>query len=200
MRSDKKERGISSDMGFWHNGGFFYSVKGHVVKWWQQVILPVLHINNDQRKNKDNRQADPQLYSEKAENETLAVNNGIKQEGAAAIQNKQPDDLELARQKAKQMQREEEERRQREIERLKREADEQAQIASIMNANKVDVDAFIKAGKESRNAEAENRKKQEEMNRAQEIIDRLNKEAKEDEAKKLAEIEAAREKAKETFG
>lgn len=188
-------------MGFWQSGGFFSSVRGHVVKWWQQVILPVLHINNDQwRKRKENQQI---IYSKKPEKESLVTDDRAEQKSIAGIQNEQPDDLELARQKAEQMQREEEERRQKEIERVRREADEQAQIASIMNANKVDVDAFIKAGKASRNVETdktEDRKKQEDMERAQEILERLNREATEDEAKKLAEIEAAKQKAKETFG
>lgn len=185
-------------MGFWHNGGFFSSVKGHVIKWWQQIILPVLHINLEQRRASGKIQADQQLLHQEetvkesskpvlTENETIGITEG------------QMDDVELARQRAEQVRREEELRRQKELEKLKNEAQEQARINSIMNANKVNINAFIKEGEENRNAEEEERRRQDEERRAQEIIDRLNREAAEDEAKKQAEIEAARQEAKEKF-
>ena len=183
-------------MGFWHSGGFFSSVKGHVIKWWQQVILPVLHINLERGSASDTVQADQQIMQDKVESaevpeHTLAGNKAVDTPQSST------DDLELARQKAEQVRHEEELRRQKEMERLKTEAQEQARIASIMNANKVNINAFIKEGEENRNAGEAEKKRQEEMRRAQEIIERLNREAAEDEAKKQAEIEAAKQKAEE---
>ena len=97
----------------------------------------------------------------------------------------------------------------KEIEEARRQAQEQERIATIMNANQVNLKAFIEAGKASREAvkasskqeamSEEELQKQEEMRRAQEIIDRLNREAAEDEAKKQAQIEEAKKKTKETF-
>ena len=73
-----------------------------------------------------------------------------------------------------------------------------------MNANKVDVNSFIEQGKnaaqQAEKKAADEAKAAEEMRRAQEIIDRLNREAAEDEAKKQAELEAAKAAAAEKFG
>ena len=99
-------------------------------------------------------------------------------------------------------------KKQKEIEAARRKAEEQERIDSILNANKVNVDVFIEEGKSGRgNTETlcnekneDEAKKQEELQRAQEILDRLNREAAEDEAKMMEEIEKAREKAKEHFG
>lgn len=183
-------------MGFWHSGGFFNSVKGHVIKWWQQVILPVLHINLEHKNTSGTIQNDQQIMQGKMET-TEVSEYALTGSEVVDITQSQTDDLELARQKAEQVRREEELRRQREIERLKAEAEEQARIASIMNANKVNINAFIKEGEENRNAGEAEKKRQEEMRRAQEIIERLNREAAEDEAKKQAEIEEARKMAEE---
>ncbi len=130
---------------------------------------------------------------------------------------------------------EKEQKRRKEIEEAKKKASEEARIAAIMNANKVDVNAFIEAGKAAKeeiaarkadekarreaaeeiakevqpatavktavDEELEKKRKQEEdIRRAQEIMDRLNREAAEDEAKKQAEIDAAKEEAKKQFG
>ena len=99
-------------------------------------------------------------------------------------------------------------KKQKEIEAARRKAEEQERIDSILNANKVNVDVFIEEGKSGRgNTETlrseendDEAKKQEDLQRAQEILARLNREAAEDEAKKMEEIEKAREKAKEHFG
>lgn len=183
-------------MGFWHSGGFFSSVKGHVIKWWQQVILPVLHINLEHRNTFGTEQNDQQIMQGKMESAKVSE-YALTGSEAVDVPKSQTDDLELAKQKAEQVRREEELRRQREMERLKAEAEEQARIASIMNANKVNINAFIKEGEENRNAGEAEKKRQEEMRRAQEIIERLNREAAEDEAKKQAEIEEARKMAEE---
>lgn len=108
---------------------------------------------------------------------------------------------------------EEERKKQQEIEEERRKAQEQERIDSIMNKNKVNVNEFIEEGMNGRSSTntmhsdgkdiitgGDEEKKQEELRKAQEIIDRLNREAAEDEAIKAAEIEKAREKAKEQFG
>ena len=107
--------------------------------------------------------------------------------------------MEYARQRAEQLRREQEHIRQQEIERLRKEQQERERIAAIMNANKVNVNAFIQEGREARQHEEEERKagqlaeqEAENLRRAQEIIDRLNREAAEDEAKKEAEIAEAK--------
>ena len=122
------------------------------------------------------------------------------------VQNIAYDDAEYARQRAEQLRREQERIRQQEIERLRREQQEKERIAAIMNANKVNVNAFIEEGREARLHEEEERKagqlaeqEAENLRRAQEIIDRLNREAAEDEAKKEAEIAKAKEKAQRGY-
>lgn len=71
-----------------------------------------------------------------------------------------------------------------------------------MNANKVNVEAFIQVGKDAIKEKEEQKETVDDdvMARAQEIMDRLNKEAAEDEAKKQAQIEEAKRQAEETFG
>ena len=54
-------------MGFWHSGGFFSSVKGHVIKWWQQVLLPVLHINIERGNVSGTVQINSQITQDKME-------------------------------------------------------------------------------------------------------------------------------------
>ena len=85
---------------------------------------------------------------------------------------------------------------------LLEQAQEQARINEILNANKVNVEAFIQVGKDAIQEKEEQKEKIDDdvMARAQEIMDRLNKEAAEDEAKKQAQIEEAKRQAKETFG
>ena len=95
---------------------------------------------------------------------------------------------------------EKEEQRRQDVEKARKKAQEEARIAAIMNANKVDVDAFIEAGKVAKEEIASKKTEDDALRRAQEIMDRLNQEAAEDEAKKLAEIEAAKQEAKKQFG
>ena len=108
---------------------------------------------------------------------------------------------------------EKDEARKKAVENQRKKREEEERIAAIMNAGKVDVNAFIEEGrskaaesKESEEtAEAANETvdsstsdaTEEQLRRAQEIIDRLNREAAEDEAKKQAEIDAAKQRAKD---
>lgn len=194
-------------MGNGNNGGFFGKVKSNLIKWWQLVILPVLRINNNSTKSSE------RFVTEQPENaaqQNISAQNGIKEDVTGniddSVQGKSSDDsnveVEDPMAVLKRINREKEQERLREIEEGKQKAQEQERIASIMNANKVDVNAFIEAGKAAVSEQEEKKpdSSEEEMRRAQEIIDRLNREAAEDEAKKQAEIEAARKEAEKTFG
>lgn len=204
-------------MDFWHWGGFFKSVKGHVIKWWQQVILPVFHVNNNGNQNVPNDQtAVVGICREENVNiqsETQPVYRGTDDEDeagrdmdtgstdteSAVGNNNDAEDILKQWEREKQV---ETEKKRKEIEEMRKKRQEQERIESIMNANKVDVNAFIAAGKASRENTPKNDdvKEQEDMRRAQEILDRLNRKAAEDEARKKAEIEAARKAAEEKFG
>ena len=195
-------------MDFWHWGGFFKSVKGHVIKWWQQVILPVFQLNNNVKQNAQSAQREKKktdneintaeqagVYTEeqvktdtKGEMKKASTLNSVGEQDAAAILER------LEREKQ-----EEAERTQKEIEEIRRKNQEQERIAAILNANQVNVNAFIAEGKASRENSSgkANIREQEDMQRAQEILDRLNREAEEDEARKRAEIEAVRQRAEE---
>lgn len=188
---------------------FFLSrIKGNIIKWWQQVLLPALHINNDKQgknrfsTNKQNENAysggtEDAMNSMFAGPGTMGVDNYDSYENANNAEKEDP--LEVLNR----IQQQKEQERQKDIERARQQAQEEARIASIMNANKVDVNAFIEAGKAAitDNSKGEqSNTTDEDMQKAQEIIDRLNREAAEDEAKKQAEIEAAKQKAEEIFG
>ena len=199
-------------MSFWTENRFMMSFKNHIVKWYRLVLLPVFHLDNN-RNAHDTTQA-PQGDILPTNNQTndsgvQTSDLGVKNEQAAQSDNSGPavkmpayekkgpavtgdaaavlarinndregrysDEIEEARKKA------DEERKK---------AEEQARLASIMNANKVDVDSFIAQGKTAA-------QEADEMKRAQEIMDRLNREAAEDEAKKVAEIEEAKRQAAE---
>ncbi|CCX89624.1 unknown [Clostridium sp. CAG:590] len=189
---------------------FFSKLKSNVIKWWQQVILPVFIIRYD-----NNVRAEQQpivSVTSKTDSESADMEENVADMVQAdSVQeryapNTTYDDAEYARQRAEQLRREQERNRQQEIERLRREQQEKERIAAIMNANKVNVNAFIEEGREARLHEEEERKagqlaeqEAENLRRAQEIIDRLNREAAEDEAKKEAEIAEAKEKAQRGY-
>ena len=66
-----------------------------------------------------------------------------------------------------------------------------------------EADAFIEAGKVAKEeiaARKEAERKAEDLRRAQEVMERLNREAAEDQAKKQVEIEVAKQEAKKRFG
>lgn len=193
-------------MDFWHWGGFFKSVKGHVIKWWQQVILPVFHLNNNEMRNPSNkheikRKTDSGMNKAEQGKTYIEEKADIKkqvQEQNNLDSGSDQDALEILKRLEREKQ-EEEEKTRKEIEDLRRKNQEQERIAAIMNANQVNVNAFIEEGKAIReNTLGEvDTKQQQDMQRAQEIIDRLNREAAEDDAKKRTEIEAARKRVEE---
>ena len=195
-------------MDFWHWGGFFKSVKGHVIKWWQQVILPVFHLNNNGKRNTPNAKEEKKK-TDNGINEVEQVNVYVKEQvntytkeqmkGENVVNSVGEQDAAAILERLEREKREEVERTQREIDEIRRKNQEQERIAAILNANQMNVNAFIAEGKASReNTSGEvNIKEQADMQRAQEILDRLNREAAEDDAKKRAEIEAIRQRTDE---
>lgn len=197
-------------MSNWQNGGFFSRVKGNLIKWWQLVVLPVLRINNNSAKkperfiteesekplqNGDSVQKEKEVEVNTAQHTENSVPGNISVNPNVAVEGVNGEDpLEILNRINKEKERE----RLQEIEKARQKAEEQERIASIMNANKVDVNAFIEAGKAAIESNRE-KPSEEDLKRAQEIMDRLNREAAEDEAKKQAEIEEARKKAQETL-
>lgn len=204
-------------MAYWNEGGFFKSVAGHLIKWWQIVIMPVFRLNNNRNASDalDMNMTDEEATEVLADNTVKQGNPqepiGVKQETAnsqmnTAASTEDADAADILSRLEKEK-REAEEKKRKEIEAMRQKAQEEERIAAIMNANKVAVDSFIAEGKANRETQeeldakqAEEERKQEELRRAQEIIDRLNREAAEDEAKKQAEITKAQEEAKEKFG
>lgn len=187
---------------------FFNVFRGNIVKWWRLVILPVFRVNNNERKvsqsgesaNGKEVESGQDTQKEAAKKEQQSVSTAKKKEKkdnsdtwwGEAMNNETDGDKDklfsVDKYKAsadkgdamdilKRMELE----KQKEMEELRRKAEEQERIDSILNANRKNVDEFIEEGRT-----------QEEMRRAQEILDRLNREAAEDEAKKAAEIEAAK--------
>lgn len=95
-------------------------------------------------------------------------------------------------------------KKQAEIEIARKKADEDARVASILKSTQHDISQYINEGMANREHHEEDAPSDsapiaddETLRRAQEIMDRLNREAAEDEAKKQAEIEAAKEYAKQ---
>lgn len=188
----------------------FKVITGNIVKWWQLTVMPILRIDNNQSpKNGANIQNSPASTVQSADSnkgsEAVSsndvINNAVSGK-TVSDNNNHPEknttstDTSDAQMIMDRINREREEKRKQDMEKARLKAEEDARLASIMNANKVDVNAFIQAGKEA----MEHKQEDEALIRAQEIMDRLNREAAEDEAKKQAEIEAAKQKANETFG
>ena len=201
-------------MAFWHESNFLSNFKNHIVKWYRLVILPVFHIDNSGKK--------PRYHTEGEEPDNIsgaggsgsavsadgpfyeAVSGGEKAAKSSVTmpaQNKKgPAVSGDAEAVLNRINSDREGRHMDEIEKARRKAEEDARLASIMNANKVDVDSFIAQGKSAAEEAEKEAKAAEEMRRAQEIIDRLNREAAEDEAAKQAELDAAKASAAEKFG
>lgn len=195
----------------------FKVITGNIVKWWQLTVMPILRIDNNNSQPYGTNQPstdvlgmDAQAVNQQGvQQQTISQSSGTQtQPGSVPQTDAKPDssvETSDAQAVMDRINREREEKRLQDMEKARMKAEEEARLASIMNANKVDVDAFIQAGKK-----AKEEKKQEEspsanvdadaLARAQEIMDRLNREAAEDEAKKLQEIEEAKKKAQETFG
>lgn len=185
-------------MGFWSENQFFMNFKNHIIKWYRLVILPVFHIDNSGSKQRFHTEGEEDLEKAGATGNDSASSKGASEtDGGRAGQSAAAKPKSSAGGDAQavldRINNDREGRHLDEVERARQKAEEDARLASIMNANKVDVDSFIAQGKSAA-------KEAEEMRRAQEIIDRLNREAAADEAAKQAELDAAMEAAAEKFG
>lgn len=200
-------------MSIWTNG-FFARLRGNVIKWWRLTILPVFRLNNNNPANvaeeikKSQNQSGHETKNPQEAQDIHDEQTSVSFKEAAKKKNLGKSEMDIIARLDRER-REDEERKRKEIEVARQKAQEQERIAAVLNANKVNVDSFIEEGKASRE-KSENAKqadsdedavrRAEQMLRAQEIIDRLNREAAIDEAKKQAEIEAVRKQAEETFG
>ena len=190
----------------------FKWITGNVIKWWHLVMKPVLRIDNNESGQVESVQPKEQLKPEEVQSEPEQQFISEKVQSASERkqvkpeeQQRKPEDRQAkptedrsAMDFIERMNAEKEEKRKKLLE----QAQEQARINEILNANKVNVEAFIQVGKDAIQEKEEQKEKIDDdvMARAQEIMDRLNKEAAEDEAKKQAQIEEAKRQAKETFG
>lgn len=190
----------------------FKWITGNVIKWWQWVMKPVLRIDNNEPRQVESVQPKEQLKPEEvqSEPEQKLISEAVQSESETKQvkveeqqrkpeeQQAKPDKDRSAMDFIERMNAEKEEKRKK----LFEQAQEQARINEILNANKVNVEAFIQVGKDAIQEKEVQKETVDDdvMARAQEIMDRLNKEAAEDEAKKQAQIEEAKRQAEETFG
>ena len=208
---------------------FFKYISSNIVKWWQVHITPILHINNNKkgrgRFEGGDGSLENQYAAEAAEravesvesaNPTMnsqvsdgAYDDQISQDASGKstinsdlLNNKIPDGTSAdAMEVLNRINKEKDEARKKAVEKQWKKREEEERIAAIMNAGKVDVNAFIEEGRskaaETTGEASTSDATEEQLRRAQEIIDRLNREAAEDEAKKQAEIDAAKQRAKD---
>ncbi|MBQ9277836.1 MAG: hypothetical protein IJ224_04290 [Lachnospiraceae bacterium] len=240
---------------------FFKYISSNIVKWWQVHITPILHINNNKKGRGRFEGGDGSLENqyaaeateravESVENANSAMNSQvsdgayddqISQDASGKstvnsdlLNNKIPDGTSAdAMEVLNRINKEKDEARKKAVENQWKKREEEERIAAIMNAGKVDVNAFIEEGRSKAANHSENAHNnvdtsgsgssdteadssvtvdadseasgetstsdatEEQLRRAQEIIDRLNREAAEDEAKKQAEIDAAKQRAKD---
>lgn len=190
----------------------FKWITGNVIKWWHLVMKPVLRIDNNESGQVESVQPKEQLKPEEVQSEPEQQFISEKVQSASERKQVKPEEQQRKPEERQakptedrsamdfieRMNAEKEEKRKKLLE----QAQEQARINEILNANKVNVEAFIQVGKDAIQEKEEQKEKidGDVMARAQEIMDRLNKEAAEDEAKKQAQIEEAKRQAKETFG
>lgn len=194
-------------------------LKSNVVKWWQLTVMPVFRLDNNNtffdELNVNSSVAPPSFPVQNGQatsDSTNLASNHVRQQDnttigeaslvqtSSCMQPKAEPESSDAQAVMDRINREREEKRLDDLKKAQRKAEEQARLDAIMNANKVDVNAFIEAGKEAQHEEERKKTEDDALAKANEIIARLNREAAEDEAKKQAEIEAAKKKAQETFG
>ena len=194
-------------MSIWLGDGFFGRIRNNIIKWWRLTILPVFRLNNN---NPATVLEEVKMEQDKVNNASMGILNEQQQEvskkEALKMDSRESEKDIIAR--LKRERKEEEERKRKEIEETRQKVPEEERIAAILNANRVRLDSFIEEGKAGREKVSDTREdipedekahSDEEMKRAQEIIDRLNREAAMDEAKKQAEIEAAKRQSQEAF-
>ena len=208
---------------------FFKYISSNIVKWWQVHITPILHINNNKKGRGRFEGGDGSLENQYAaeaaeravesapnagsamnsqvsdgayEDQILQDSSGKSTINSDLLNNKVPDGTSAdAMEVLNRINKEKDEARKKAVENQWKKREEEERIAAIMNAGKVDVNAFIEEGRskaaETTGEASTSDATEEQLRRAQEIIDRLNREAAEDEAKKQAEIDAAKQRAKD---
>ena len=187
---------------------FFAGIFHNIVKWWNVKVWSRIRINNNttgegraQRLDVEGNPITEEEYRA-AKKEGRPAEAKKDEEQGSGMHMDRADALEILNR----INREKDEARLQEIEEGKKlrgeqstsKEDEVAKVASILNAGRADVNRFIEEGRSRAAAQEESAPasgggpSEEELLRAQEIIDRLNREAAEDEAKKQAEIDAAK--------
>lgn len=193
----------------------FKWITGNIIKWWQLTIRPILRIDNngDGRKQTIVSEEIPVNGQEfvKDSHKVQDLQGSVPVfEGKENLQKTNPEQERIhdavdATSVMDRIQKEQEEKRRKTMEK----AQEDARLEAILNSTRVDVSAYIKAGREA----MEQQKKEDEVvkeetldsvdedvrMRAEEIIARLNREAEEDARKKQDEIEAAKRQAATKF-
>lgn len=144
--------------------GWIQKLQSNVFKWWRLVILPAFRIDNNRMAGEPVRI----LPAQEQQPEHVEQTDVPEQSDAREVAAEPRTEIDVRQQ-------------------------DEERIAAIMRANRVNVDSYIEEGKhrrEQQNLADEETVNAENLRRAQEIMDRLNREAAEDEAKKQAELEA----------
>ena len=203
------------------NDSFFYRAKQTVYKWWCVIYKPVYKLTHHGYWPEEKEP----YYVPPKESVTPAINPDVKPEEISlsledTTDSKSPntpvstndtspsqtsdDAAKRAQEILDRLNKEaaaEEAKKQAEIDAARRKAEEDAKLASILKSTQRDISQYINEGMASRDSVADETPAPESsddvLKRAQEIMDRLNKEAAEDEAKKQAEIDAAKEYARQ---
>ena len=192
----------------------------NIIKWWYVRVAPIFHINNNtmgphrfesdeewkKRQEEEKRQEEKRAALSDTHEDQEDESNATIHEAEKASSDSTADAMAIL----DRINHEKNDARTLEIEKQRKLREEQDRIASIMNTNKVDISSFIEEGRnladtnsngsedsssDSGSGSSKSDEMDEQMRRAQEILDRLNREAAEDEAKKAAEIEAAKKAA-----
>lgn len=191
-------------------GTFFYNMKRTVYKWWCVIYKPVYklvhhgywprekepyYIPEEEKSNKiDSPEAaiSDAVAGPTADNSLgSGTNMPVDDSGTDSDDSLKRADEILRRLEAEAA--EDEAKKQAQIQEARKKAEEKQRLDAILKSTRVDISDYINQGIANReNENAEN----EALRKAQEIIDRLNREAAEDEAKKQAQIEAAKEYAR----
>ncbi len=179
------------------NDGFFYRAKQTVYKWWCIIYKPVYKLIHhgywpEEKEPYYVPEPKPEIPSVTPESPSAQPDTAdVADSDNSALRAQEILDR-LNREAA-----EEEAKKQAEIDAARKKAEEDARLASILKSTRRDISQYINEGMANRehiaNAEPKPEVDDDVLKRAQEIMDRLNKEAAEDEAKKQAEIEAAKD-------
>ncbi len=200
-------------------GTFFYNIKRTVYKWWCVIYKPVYklvhhgywprekepyYIPEEEKSNKidspeaatSDAVAGPTADNSLGSGAVMPVDGSGTNMPVNGSGTDRDDSLKRADEILRRLEAEaaeDEAKKQAQIQEARKKAEEKQRLDAILKSTRVDISDYINQGIANReNENAEN----EALRKAQEIIDRLNREAAEDEAKKQAQIEAAKEYAR----